>query len=163
MPAPKGNKYWEFRDFFGTKKGYTPKEWHDKFIEYFEWADKRSWNKSELIKSGEMVGEIIPVPSPIPFSVKGFCLFAGVSMQTFYNYESLKGYEDYFEITQWGRTIIETQQLEGAIVGQFQHNIIARIQNIAERTDITTNGNEIKQVNVTDLISGFMGKKDDNV
>jgi len=160
MPAPKGNKFWEFRDFFGRQKEFTPQEWHQKVVDYCEWHEKRTWEKKEAVKSGALAGELVSIPTTPPMSIKGLCLFAGIDRKTFNNYESAKGYEDYFLITAWARDIIENQQFEGASVGTYNANIIARVQGLTEKTDITTNGNEIKQVNVTELISGFMGKKE---
>lgn len=160
MPAPKNNQYWQFRkDFFGRKKEYTPEQWYDKIIEYCEWMQSRTWNKKEAIKSGDMAGTLIDIPTSTPMSITGFCLFADVEYNTFVNYESKEGYEDYFKITVWARQIIETNQFEGAVVGAYNPNIIARKLGLTDRTDITTNGNEIKPVNVTELISDFMGKK----
>jgi hypothetical protein len=45
---------------------------------------------------------------------------------------------------------IDTQQLEGAMVGVFNSNLVARLQGIKDHSDVTTNGKEI-QTNISIL------------
>jgi len=60
-------------------------------------------------------------------SIESFCIFADISTETFRNYESKDEiYKDFFEVTTRIRAIIESQQFEGATVGAFNPNIIAR-------------------------------------
>lgn len=149
MSAPEGNNYWEFREKDGREKKYTPREWYDKILEYCNWMQGRVWNKMEAIKSGDMAGTLIQIPTLTPMSIGGFCLFAGIDRRTFDNYENTKGYEDYFPITAWGREIIETNQFEGATVGAYNPNIIARKLGLVDKQDLTTNGKDIESNPVT--------------
>lgn len=161
MPAPKGNKYWEFRNKHGANHRYTPEGLWKEAVDYFEWMQTQVWNKKDPIKSGDLAGELIDIPTHKPMSIKSFCIFADIDDNTFARYEKGEGYQDFWEVTKKIKAIIESQMFEGAVVGAFNPNIIARTLGLTEKTDITTNGNEIKQVNVTELISGFMGKKED--
>lgn len=139
-----GNNYWEFRGKHGTNFAYTPDQLWEEAVKYFEWVSKKVWNKKEAIKSGEMTGQLIDIPTSTPMSIKGFCLFADISHQTFLNYESNQGsYVDFFEITTRIRAIIESQQFEGATVGAYNPNIIARTLGLTERTDHTTAGEKL--------------------
>lgn len=127
MSAPKGNNYWQFRGKHGRDFKYTPDLFWDEAVKYFEFMQTRVWNKKDPIKSGDMAGTLIDVPTQTPMSMESFCLFADISTETFRNYESNEdSYKDFFEVTTRIRTIIESQQFEGATVGAFNPNIIAQ-------------------------------------
>ena len=144
MGAPKGNNYWEFRNKHGRDHSYTPDGLWNEAVDYFEWMQDRVWNKKDPIKSGDMAGTLINVPTATPMSIGSFCLFADIDESTFDNYLSAVGYEDYFRITKGIKKVIESQQFEGATVGAFNANIIARKLGLSEQTDITSGGKALK-------------------
>lgn len=149
MGAPKGNNYWEFRGKHGNNFLYTPEKLWEEALKYFDWASQRVWNKKEAIKSGEMVGQLIDVPTTTPMSIKAFCLFADISHQTFLNYESNSDpYKDFFEVTTRIRSVIESQQFEGATVNAYNPNIIGRMLGLTDKVDHTTNGKDITNTTV---------------
>ena len=138
MAAPKNNNYWQFRNKHGRDFKYTPEGLWDEAVRYFEWISEKVWNKKEAIKSGDLAGQIMDVPTSTPMSIESFCLFADIGTDTFRNYESNnKGYEDFFEVTTRIRGIIESQQFEGATVGAYNANIIARKLGLSEKTEST--------------------------
>jgi hypothetical protein len=53
----------------------------------------------------------------------------------FKNYEKDKDKSEFFAVTHEIRRIIETQQFEGASVGAFNPNIIARKLGLSEKTE----------------------------
>jgi hypothetical protein len=144
MAAPKGNNYWEFRNKHGRDFKYTPELFWDEAVKYFEWMSTRVWNKKESIKSGDLAGTTMDVPTSIPMSKGSFCLFADIDEKTFDNYLKGEGYEDFFRITKDIQTIIDSQMFEGATVGVFNANIIAQKLGLANKVDHTTNGKEIQ-------------------
>ena len=113
----------------GRPRAYTPEA---KFEEYVEWvkANPRYSNKASA-------GEIIPVPTQRPLTLVGFCQFAKISRQNFYEYESR---EEFSDILTCVREAIEADQLEGALCGQYDSGIVARVLHLADRQDVTTNG-----------------------
>lgn len=141
MAAPKGNNYWQFRNKHGRSYIYAPDALWEEAVKYFEWMSNKVWNKKEAIKSGEMAGHLIDIPTQTPMSLESFCLFADISTETFRNYESTK---DFIEVTTRIRGVIESNQFEGATVGAYNPNIIARKLGLMERVDATTNGKEIQ-------------------
>lgn len=144
----------DLRSFNFSKKKYTSEEWEQKLIEYFEFMKTQTWIKYEAIKSGERAGELIPIPTRTPLTRGNLCIFAGINRDTLANYASNKeGYENHFVITKQALEIIDNNQLEGALVGAYNPNLVARLQGIKEQTDHTTNGKEIQpnQVNVKAL------------
>lgn len=144
MAAPKGNNYWEFRNKHGRGFKYTPESLWEEAIKYFDWISSKVWNKKEPIKSGDKAGTTMDVPTRIPMSIQSFCLFADIDENTFLRYEKAEGYQDFWEVTTRIKGIIESNQFEGATVGAYNPNIIARKLGLIDRTDITSGNKEIK-------------------
>lgn len=140
MAAKKGNNYWQFRNKHGRDFKYTPDALWDEAVKYFEWMSERVWNKKEAIKSGDLAGELIDVPTSTPMSIETFCLFADISTETFRNYEKDKSNQDFIGVITCVREIIESNQFEGATVGAYNANIIARKLGLADKTDLTSKG-----------------------
>jgi len=159
MAAPIGNNYWQFRNKHGADFKYTPESLWIEAIQYFEFMLGKVWNKKESIKSGDLAGKTMDVPTQTPMSIGSFCLFADICEDTFNNYLKKEGYEDFFGVTKAIKIIIETQQFEGATVGAFNANIIARKLGLTENTDITTGGEKIQ--NAPSSISVRIIKNDD--
>jgi len=136
MAAEKGNNYWSFRNKHGRDFKYTPDAFWDEAVKYFEWMQERVWNKKESIKSGELAGSTMDVPTQTPMSIKSFCLFADIDENTFQRYEKEEGYESFWAVTKQIKIIIESQQFEGATVGAFNPNIIARTLGLADKQEI---------------------------
>jgi len=142
MAAHKGNNYWSFRGKHGRDFKFTPEGLWEEALAYFEWMESRVWNKKEAIKSGDKCGQLIAIPTQTPMSIESFCLYADIDRHTFLNYESNKEeYKDFFQVTTRIRSVIESQQFEGATVGAYNPNIIARKLGLAEKTDINSNSN----------------------
>jgi hypothetical protein len=141
MPASKGNKYYMNRGKNGREKKFSsPDKLLQKAYEYFEYCDKHPWKKSEAIKSGDKVGKIIKVPTQCPYTIEGMCVHIGINKDTFYGYEAC---EDFSDVITHVREVIEANQLEGAIVGAYNANIIARKLGLVEKTDLTTGGKPV--------------------
>ena len=83
-------------------------------------------------------GEIIPVPTQRPLTLVGFCQFARISKDTFRRYE-----DEFCDLLTHVRVAIEADQLEGALCGQYDSGIVARVLHLADRQDVTTNGKAI--------------------
>ena len=146
-----GNKYWHFRNKHGRNFTYTPEKLWEEAISYFEWISERKWYHNEAIKGGDKAGKLIKIPTETPMSIDSFCVFADISYQTFSNYQSNKDpYKDFFEISTRIRSIIESQQFEGATVGVFNHSIIARKLGLVDKKS-TEHSGEIKVPPIFDL------------
>ena len=85
-------------------------------------------------------GEIIAVPTQRPLTLVGFCQFAKISKDTFRRYE-----DEFCDLLTHVRVAIEADQLEGALCGQYDSGIVARVLHLADRQDVTTNGKDIQQ------------------
>ena len=163
MAAPKGNNYWQFREKHGRDFKYTPDTLWEEAVKYFEWISKKVWNKKEAIKSGELAGTLIDIPTQTPMSIESFCLYADIDRKTFDNYESnTKDYVDFFPIITRIRKIIESNQFEGATVGAYNPNIIARKLGLVEKTQLSGDSENPVTLNHSHTITLPDGTKLDN-
>ncbi len=163
MAAAKGNNYWEFRNKHGRDFKYTPDALWEEAVKYFDWISQKVWNKKEAIKSGDMAGSTMDVPTSTPMSIESFCLFADLDRTTLLNYESNKEpYKDFFTVTTRIKDIIASQQFEGATIGVYNANIIARKLGLAEKTetkDTTDLSKEDRDKRIAELKKKMDGDK----
>jgi len=134
MAFRKGNQYWRNVDNPGTQRKYKPKELWDKAFEYFEDNDKKAWSKQDFIKSGPQAGQMIYLDTQNPPSLNGFCLYAGITLDTFRNYGKID--DEYLAVTSTIREIVYTIQFDGATVNVFNANIIARKIGLIDRKEV---------------------------
>jgi hypothetical protein len=113
----------------------TPGEFLEKAYDYFKWCDENPWYKKEAIKGGDKVGTIIEIPTQRPYTVEGMCVFIGITRKTFTELYSVR--KDFIPVTTHAREVIEANQLEGAIVGAYNPNIIARKLGLADKKEIS--------------------------
>lgn len=152
MAAPKGSSFWMRRTKHGRKAIFDKPEVLWKVaLEYFNYCDKNPWYRNEAIKSGENAGKIIPIPTQRPYTIEGFCIYAGVGKNYLEQFEksltvmagNIKAAEkqdNYSGIITRIKEIIRTQKFEGATVGAFNANIIARDLGLVDKKDHTTDG-----------------------
>lgn len=119
----------------GRPRAYTPEALEAKFEEYVEWV-----KANPVYINKVSAGEIIPVPTQRPLTLVGFCQFAKISKDTFRRYE-----DEFCDLLTHVRVAIEADQLEGALCGQYDSGIVARVLHLADRQDVTTNGKDIQQ------------------
>jgi hypothetical protein len=131
MAATKGNQWWKLRSKHGKDKIFTnPKILLEACYEYFEATDRRKWIKKDWVGKDSM--EVIR-ETETPYTITGLCLFLGIGLQTLHNYKKNK---DYLEVITHVEDIIYTQKFEGATVGAFNPNIIARDLGLADKSEI---------------------------
>lgn len=133
MAAPKGNEYWKLAEDAGRPLKYEPKELWETFCEYEQWSQKHPWHKNEAIKGGDMAGSIVAIPTSRPLSIERFCIYAGIITQTFRDYEKR---EEFSIITTRIREIIYADKFEGACVGAYSPNIIARDLGLSDKREV---------------------------
>jgi hypothetical protein len=148
MAAPAGNKFWQNRTRHGREKLFASAElmWAAA-EEYFEWCDNNPWVKKELIKSGDMIGQLVDVPTQRPYTMGGLCIYLGCNEAYFRNFKAQLPAEDkdFSSVIGEIEQVIYTQKFEGAAVGAFNANIIARDLGLKEKSEVdhTTGGERI--------------------
>lgn len=129
MAAPLGNQFWKLHSKHGRDKIFTTPEilW-EACIEYFEATDSRKWYKTEF--NGKDAVEC-HVPTETPYTLTGLFVFLDIDRTTWDLYRER---EAYIPLVTRVEQIIYTQKFEGAAVGAFNANIIARELGLKEAT-----------------------------
>lgn len=146
--------YWKRRAKHGRDRLFeTPEDMFNSAIEYFEWCDENPLYKHEW--KGNPI-ELVATPLGRPYTWGGLTSFLGISENYFRNFHNNnKDAEDFMAIIERIGNIIYTQKFEGASVGLFNSNIIARDLGLTDKsetkTDITSGG---KSFNIKDIYAG---------
>lgn len=115
---------------------YTPGELHQCVMDYLETMRVKVWNKVEAVRAGDAAGMLYEVPTQTPLSLSGFFLMSGLTKG---RWEKYRENETYAPICELLENAVYTQNLEGAAVGAYNANLVARVHKIAEKTETTAN------------------------
>lgn len=161
-PAPKGNKFWMLRSKHGRDKLFvTPQLLWEAACEYFQWCEDNPFYEAEQAKSqpkahvddeGKVTfpPNIIELPKMRPYTLQGLCIYLDCNTKYFNDFgDSLAGKEDklstdFSEVITRIREVIYNQKFSGAASGFLNANIIARDLGLADKTDFTSKGEQIK-------------------
>lgn len=153
MGAPKGNQFWKLRSKHGRDKLFeTPELLFEAACEYFEWCDNNPWVKQEqTIKTNSEEQKTIPTSRP--YTMTGLCLYLDCNTQYFSQFKNNlpEGEKDFSLVITRIEQIIYTQKFEGATVGAFNANIIARDLGLKEQTE---HSGEIKGQSINLVYNG---------
>ena len=133
-----------------SKTGRPPKYndpeelWAD-FKKYVEDNNQNTWTKYEAIKGGDRAGELIHIPVTPPLSILGFCVFIGITRITFWEYGKK---EKFLNVTSRIKDVCERNQVDGAMSGFYNHNLVARLNGIADEQNINVQG-DVKALVIT--------------
>ena len=162
MAAPKGNQFWKIRSKHGRDKLFaTPELLLTAAYEYFEWCDNNPWLKNETTVKPAGV-ESKETPTARPYTISGLCIYLHAS--EFWWKEFRKGAgnnKDFLPIITHIEDIIRTQKFEGAMVGAFNANIVARDLGLKDVQEIITPDTKIIVQNkadskkISDILSKF--------
>lgn len=134
MDFKKGNELWKKVPYPGRPVAYEPEALWAKFQEYMEYNKGVSWAKDDFIKSGPDAGKLVSIQIPNPPSIRAFCVFAGISEDTFRNYSKMG--PEYLVVWHASRDIIQEIQISGAATNTFNANIVARWAGLIDKKEI---------------------------
>lgn len=142
MSVPTENQLWNLRSKHSRDVIFASPDLLWKVAcEYFEWSEAHPL--IEIGIKGKDNTEVA-IPKMRPFTLRGLCLYIGCNEGYFDSIEqSLVDKEDkdsseLLEIIIRIRDVIYTQKFEGAAVGIFSYNIIARELGLTEKYDNST-------------------------
>ena len=141
MPAPLGNQFWKLRSRHGRDKLFeTPDLLWKAACEYFQWCED---NPIEA-EDNKGTKNVNIVKFNRPFTLKGFCLYVDASEHWLSTFKRTAS-EDFLYIIHKIECIIYNQKFEGAVVGIYNANIIARDLGLSDNSKIdhTTGGEKI--------------------
>lgn len=139
MAAPKGNQFWKLRSKHGRDLLFsTPELLWEAACEYFEHTDNRTWIKKDWV--GKDAKEVNRESTP-PYTLRGFLLYIGANLSYWSEFKTAKAanLNGFPEIIHAIEEIIYNQKFEGAAVGAFNANIIARDLGLREQSEINLN------------------------
>ena len=161
----KGNQFWKLRSKHGRDKLFaSPDLLWDAACEYFQWCADNPWMKMEqtratkaslVVKStkGE-IGEIstkeptdlTSLPTARPLTLTGLCLYLDCA-ENYFRVFKTNCSDDFLTVVTRIEHVIETQQFEGAAVGAYNANIIARKLGLSEKSDVNIKTPTITEIN----------------
>lgn len=137
MAATKNNQWWKLRSKHGRDKTFeSPDRLWESCVEYFEKTDERKWYKTEFKTESGILKECL-IPTQTPYTLTGLCIFLDIDENTWQRYRKDESYKDFWAVVKQVDNIIYTQKFEGATVGVFNANIIARDLGLSEKQDLT--------------------------
>lgn len=124
----------------------TPEELYNLFERYAEDTKKRVRTIPKATNKGVLYEEHVP-----PLTIDGFKTYAnkqGSDINRYwYNVDGTLN--EYVSVVTRIKEEIRNDQVEGALVGQYQQNIVARLNNLTEKTDVTSNGENINEIKIS--------------
>lgn len=137
MAAPAGNQFWKQRSKHGRDKLFsTPELLWEACCEYLEATDKRKWIKKDWI--GKDCQEV-ERETETPYTLSGLCLYLDCDPSYFRKFRSNEENKDFFTVITRIEQIMYTQKFEGATVGAFNANIIARDLGLKDVSTVNIN------------------------
>lgn len=141
MAAPEGNQFWKLRSKHGRDILFaSPELLWEAATEYFEHTDGRKWQKTEY--NGKDAIKCL-VPNETPYTLTGLCLYLGCGSAYFRNFKP-NASEEFKTVITRIEEVIYTQKFEGASVGAFNANIIARDLGLADKKEVDKKTTKIK-------------------
>jgi hypothetical protein len=136
MAAPEGNQFWKLRSKHGRDKLFeSPELLWEAACEYFQWCSENPWNRVDFKgKDADRVG----IPTERPLTINGLCLYLRCTPDYFkaFKNQDRANKEDFIPVINEIEQTIYTQKFEGAAVGAFNANIIARDLGLADKKDV---------------------------
>ncbi len=138
MAAPIGNKFWLLRSKHGRDKLLSdPIALWEAACEYFEWCEENPLTQQNWVgKDGDEVSKELSRP----YTLTGLCVYLDCDEKTLRNCGKEDENKDLFPIYTRIEQIIRTQKFEGAAVGIFNANIIARDLGLSDKREVESKG-----------------------
>lgn len=151
MAAPAGNRFWELRSKHGRDKIFeTPQILWDESCEFFKWCVDNPLIEVEQAKTpakpvkdeeGNWVfpAALVELPKMRAFTIQGLCLYLGVNVMYFNQFEKAcaekdDGLSKDFSLTcSRIRDVIFQQKFTGAAAGFLNPNMICRDIGLSDR------------------------------
>jgi hypothetical protein len=137
-----GNQFWKMRSKHGRDRIFKdPQTMLKACYEYFEYQSQQKWEKTDVIRGGENAGQQISHTVTTPFTIEGLCIFLDVNTVYFNHFENALNPDkseidnDFSKVITHVKEVIRKQKMEGASVGAFNANIIARDLGLTDKQE----------------------------
>jgi hypothetical protein len=134
MAAPKGNQFWKLRSKHGRDKIFSsPETLWEAACDYFDYVDK---NPIEA-EDNKGTKNLNIVKYKRPYTWDGLEIYLDIHSLRDYKDEENESYKDFSHIIHVIDKIIRNQKFEGAVIGIFKENIIARDLGLTDKKENT--------------------------
>jgi hypothetical protein len=119
--------------------------------EMFEAYRDKTINNPRLIDKALQSGKVVQESLRVPLTLEGFEVWGyehGVTLDHYFR-NTNGAYEHYCAICQRIKKSIRQDQIEGGMVGQYNPSITQRLNNLTEKTDVTSNGENINEIKIS--------------
>ena len=125
---------------------YTPEQLYEAACEYFLYTETHPLYERKV--AGSYMGEpmMVDLPKRRPMSLQGLLIYLELTLASWYEY--YKTTKEYLDVTMFIEMVIREQKFAGAATGFFKENLIIRDLGMADKQDITSNGETVQQKNV---------------
>ena len=170
MAAPIGNQFWKLRNKHGRDRLFASPELLLKASEeYFQWCDEHPYYKPEQKKGNTIVPKnsnlsdekfkqavqpIVNIETKRPYTLSGLYMYLQCNEHYIGQFEKSiadrtdPSSKDFSSILTHIRKVIETNQIEGSMIGAYNPMITARLLGLKERQDITIDDKSITTVSI---------------
>ena len=141
MAPPKGNQFWKLRYKHGRDVLFkSAKALWEAACEYFQWCDENPWieeKQGQKYVKGEVIPEYEKKPTQRPYTMAGLCLYLDCNEHYFWEFKKRlkKKDKDFSDVITRIEQVIYTNKFEGAAVGAYNANIIARDLGLVDKRD----------------------------
>jgi len=144
MAAPKGNQFWKVRAKHGRDKLFgTPELLLESAQEYFQWCDDNPLKEQKVFHAQGQITKT-EIDKLRAYTLNGLCLFLDCSENYFRNFnENNKDSDDFMAVIKRIDKTIYEQKFSGAAADLLNANIIARDLGLADKSDLTSNGESV--------------------
>lgn len=130
------------------KKMLTEQEFEQLFLKWVQYVEDNPIKKQVFVgKDGRHDYELIPRP----YTMEGFLNYAEENVcnvhQYFENRENR--YSTYVDICTRVKRVIRQNQIENGLAGLYNPSITQRLNNLTEKTDVTSNGENINEIKIS--------------
>lgn len=154
-------KQWQLRSVHGRAKIFADAELlRAEACLYFAWCDKNPRMRAELVKH-QGTADQYDVPIGRPYTMDGLCNYLGVSGSYFRgakaNLDAKIGKKaatpeevELREAIEWLEDVTRNDQIEGGLVGQYNANLVSRLQGLADNLNNNVSGPAVLSISVRD-------------
>jgi hypothetical protein len=98
---------------------------------------------------------MVAEPLRVPLTNEGFEIFCYKNYSDVHNYfdNPDNRYSEFKTVCSYIKREIRNDQIQGGMVGQYNPSITQRLNNLTEKSDITTNGKDISEIKVNIITS----------
>lgn len=129
--AWKLDEHWKVINSGGRVISNTPKQLWEQAVDYFKWCDENPIKAKQTLKSGKEASKQMEVEYKRPYTIKAFCLHAGISERYITDIKNSHALDsEWVMVMEKILYIIYNQNLEGGLVNLYNPIMVSKVLNL---------------------------------